>query len=381
MTSKERILAACEGRPTDRIPVYHASISSRSASYLLGREAYVGGGIQQYREACALWNGPDAHAEFLARTKQDTLDVAKALDVDMVRVSYWRMERKPDRRLDEYTFLYGDPDGSYQIMRFDPDSELYQTVERYPVYEPTEQDLEAEVERMERGLEDYHPTAADFPDIHMGLAAFEGEKAIPGTGIGIGVYNRSTHWFEAIAYRPDLVFRYLAVQAERAVRNVEALADVDVTVLLGGGDMATNYGPMYSPTAFRELMVPNLRRIVDACHAHGKKYFFASDGNLWPIADDLFPIVDGFYEIDRRAGMDLKLLRERFPHLTLIGNISSYTLHVGTREQVIEETLSCLETAKQYGRIIVGVSNLIVPPTPPENLFAMLETLREHRDV
>jgi len=152
-----------------------------------------------------------------------------------------------------------------------------------------------------------------------------------------------------------------------------------VQVMLGGGDMASYKGPMYSPKAFRELIVPRLKRAVDACHEHGKYYFFASDGDLWPIADDLFPIVDGFYEIDRRAGMDLKLLRERYPHLTLIGNISSHTLHLGTKEEVIEETLSCIEAAKEYGSIIVGCSNLIVSQTPEENLLAMLGTMEKHR--
>jgi len=122
-----------------------------------------------------------------------------------------------------------------------------------------------------------------------------------------------------------------------------------------------------------------LKRVVDACHAHGKYYFFASDGNLWPIAVDLFPVVDGFYEIDRRAGMDLRLLRERYPHLTLIGNISSHTLHMGTKDEVIEETLSCIEAAKEHGSIIVGCSNLIVSQTPEENFLAMLETMRENR--
>jgi hypothetical protein len=340
---------------------------------------YWGGKRTSEAGSSSTGRGPDAHREFLERTKLDTLDVARALDVDMVRVSYWRMEQKPTCRIDERTFQYGDPDGSYQVMRFDPESELYQVVDRHPKIEPTEADLEAEVERMERGLESYHPSTSDFPDIHMGLEAFGGERAVPGTGVGIGVYNRATHWFEAIAYRPDLVNRYLAVQAERAIRCVEALADVEVRVMLGGGDMATNYGPMYSPKSFRELLVPNLKRIVDACHRHGKLYFFASDGNLWPIADDLFPVVDGFYEIDRKAGMDLKLLRERYPHLTLIGNISSYTLHVGTRETVVEETLSCIEDARRYGGIIVGVSNLIVSQTPEVNLMAMVETLRENR--
>lgn len=375
MTGKERIAACCEHQNVDRPPVYHASISSRMASLVIGREAYVGGGIQQFREAVALWNGEAAHREFLERTRQDTMDVTRALKVDMARVTYWRMPEKPARRIDERTFLYGDPDSAWRVMRFDPESELYQTIDWRPCVQTTQQDLEDEVAQMERALPNYAPTPESYPDILAGLEAFGGTLAVPGTGVGIGVQFRSAAWIEMVAARPDLIERWFDVQVERAIRDIRAQSTLDVQVMLGGGDMAANQGPMYSPKSFRELLIPRLKRIVDECHAHGKYYFFASDGDLWPIADDLFPVVDGYYEIDRRAGMDLRLLRKRYPHLTLIGNISSHTLHLGTREEVIEETLSCVEAAHEYGSIIIGCSNLIVSQTPEANFVAMLETL------
>ena len=106
---------------------------------------------------------------------------------------------------------------------------------------------------------------------------------------------------------------------------------------------------------------------------------FASDGDLWPVADDLFGAsgVDGFYEIDRRCEMDLARLRDEYPHLKLLGGVSSETLHLGTVEDVMAETRSALEVAQERGQIIVGVSNQVVALTPPENFDAMFETLHE----
>ncbi len=75
LTPAERILAAFEKRKTDRIAIYHSGFSSRVGSALLGRECYSGGGINQWREAKALWEGPDAHAEFVAKTSQDARDL------------------------------------------------------------------------------------------------------------------------------------------------------------------------------------------------------------------------------------------------------------------------------------------------------------------
>lgn len=379
MKPYERVLAVIEKKPTDRVPVYHSSISSRTASLVLGREAYVGGGIQQYREAVALWNGEDAHREFLERSRQDAIDVAVALDCDLVRPTYWRMNEKPTRRIDENTFMYGNPDAAWRIMRFDPPSELYQTVEHSPRPELTEETVEAQIVRLWERLDGYDPIDETHRAIEDMIEHFEGERSVAIQGGGLGIPNRTTEWFEMIALRPDLVKRYIEVQTEYTLKRINSYSGVNAHIMLGGGDMASNDGPIYSPRFFREVMAPGFKRLADRCRELGKAYCFASDGNLWPIADDLFPVVDGFYEIDSRAGMDLRRLRETYPHLTLIGNISSHTLHMGTKDEVIAETRACLDAAKEYGGIIVGVSNLIVPPTPEENFFAMVETLAEER--
>ena len=89
--------------------------------------------------------------------------------------------------------------------------------------------------------------------------------------------------------------------------------------------------------------------------------------------------IDGWLETDRSAGMDLRRLRERFPKVTFQGNIRSQLLHAGTRDEVVRETMDCLETAHELGGVIVGVSNLIMPGTPPENILAMLETIEKNR--
>jgi len=381
MLPRERVAAAFEHQPTDKVPTYQAGFSSRVASALLGREAYVGGGIQQWREARALWQGPEAHREFLERSQRDALDLAAALYLDLVRPSYWRLNEKPARRLDEYTFLYGDPNGAHRVMRLDPQTELYQVIEQHPRDEPTFEDLERQVEGAERALAGFAPAPDDFRDIAAALAAHGDRRAVPGGGIGIAIPVNSPAWLAAVAARPDLVGRLLDVQVERAVRHAQVMARMGLRYIQGGGDFASNRGPNYSPRAFHDLMLPRLKRISDACHSLGLYHMFASDGDLWPVADDLFGAsgVDAFYEIDRRAGMDLATLRRRFPHLTLLGNVSSYTLHVGSRDDVIAETMSCLEAAHTHGSIIVGASNQVVAQTPIENVMAMIETIRHNR--
>ena len=382
MQPRERIDAVFAHRPTDRVPAYHSGLSCRAASAVLGREAFVGGGIQQWRESCAFWQGAAAHQEFLERSQRDAIELARVLDQDLVRPSYWRLSEMPARRIDEHTFLYGDPDGAWVARHFDPETELYHEVDRHPQREETIDDLPPRVEALERVVSDYVPDEADFAASLACQAALGHERAVPvWGGVGAALPQESTAWLEAIVLRPDLVARFLDAQAERSIKRIEFATQLGIRYFMAGGDFAGNEGPFYSPRAYRELVLPRIQRITETCHRLGAYYMFASDGNLWPVAEDLFGRsgIDGYYEVDRRAGMDLARLRRAFPHLTLIGNISSHTLHTGTKEEVVNETLSCIEEAKRSGSIVVGCSNQIVTQTPLENLFAMLETIERYR--
>ena len=382
MLPRERVLAAFQHKSTDKVPIHNIGFSSRIASIILGREAYVGGGIQQWREAKALWEGEEAHKEYLERSEKDAFDLSVALEHDILRLQYWRMSTKPTRKIDEYTFLYGSPEKSWRIMRFDPDTELYQVIDQYPPKaEDTMDSIEKQIEASERSLENYHPSSEPSSHTKLLMEKYGKNWVVRIGGGGLGIPYSSSAWLEAIAVRPDLVARYLDVHAERAIGSMPAIAAAGVKMVFGGNDFAADHGPFYSPASFHDLMLPRLRKISEACHKHGLYYLFASDGNLWPVADDLFGNsgVDGYYEIDSKAGMDLRKLRERFPHLVMIGNISSYTLHRGTKEDVINQTMSCLDEARKSRGIIVGASNYILPGTPEENLWAMIETMKKCR--
>jgi len=381
MTSKERVACAFEFRPYDKVPIYQAGFSAHVAGRLLGRDAYVGGGRVQYLEAKALWDGEDAHQEYLERCWQDAVELCRMLKLDIVRTTYWRMPEKPTRRIDEFTFFYGDEDGEWRVMRHDPHTELYQILDRKPKPEPTMDDLERGVAASEKAIESYDPGPGMFDTIKRTMDEF-GDDGVPYSGGGIGLcVPRDRVWLEAVALRPDIVKRYLDVQAERSARNAAVAGREGIRYLYGGGDFASSRGPFISPQAVRELMLPGLQRISEACREAGTFHGFASDGDLWPVAEDLFGNsgVNFFYEVDDESGMHFDRLRQTFPKLTLLGGVNSSTLHRGTVDDVKAETLRAVEAGKEYGGCVVGCSNQIVAGTPLENFWAMMATLEENR--
>jgi len=382
MTSKQRVRAAFEKKESDRVPIYLGSISSRVASLVLGREAYVGGGIQQYRESKALWEGGGAHEEYLERSKRDALELGEKLDLDYVRPAYWRMHEKPSERPDEFSFVYGDPDGYHRVMRFDPEKELYCVVSGKTENPPEDpDDLEPAVENMEKYLDQYRPTAENFAYITYAAKYFGDKRAVSGAGTGYMLPVFEPVWLMAVSLRPDLVERYMKVCLEHILRNIEVLRYAGTPYLHGGGDFAGNNGPYFSPRDFERFILPGLQKISAACDKYGLYHMFASDGDLWPVAGALFGRsgIHGYYEIDRACKMDLRRLRREYPALTLLGGISSATLHVGTPEDAAAEARDSVEAAHEFGGIIVGCSNMVVAPTPFENFMAMMDTLHKYK--
>ncbi len=380
MTGKQRVEATFEGKPVDKIPIYAAGLSGRIASHVLGREAWVGHGKQQYRETIAHWEGEEAHQEFIERTQRDVFEVNEKLDLDLVRPAYWRYGFKPTKRINQNTFFFGEEDGDWWVMRYDPDTELYQKIDKSPAPEATIDDIRAQVERQEAHVLGDPPSPEAYPDLVRALEFFGNRRMVPGFGTGVGIL-RERNWLEAMALEPDLVRRHLVCRAKSNTLAIKTAHSMGLRILLGGGDFAGKNGPLYSPKAFHECMLPALQIVSEACEELNCWHFFASDGNLWPVAEDLFGNsgVHGFYEIDIRCEMHLERIRDTFPHLRLMGGIASETLHMGSTEDVKLEVLDALRVAKERGNIVVGVSNQVVPPTPLENFDTMMETLHEYR--
>ena len=363
---------------TDRIPVSHVGFSSACASFILGREAFVGGGIQEWREAKAWHEG--WHDEFLERSYRDAIELTFATGQDMLRPEYWRAPEPPTRKVDEYTYLYeSGNEKDWKVLRVDPASEQG----HFMYYLPREsrlEDVRMEVREMERRVATYQPAENDFAAAIRAQKEYGQQLVVKVGGVTIGIPLMDAGiWMEAMLLDPQLVKTYIDCQVEMARRNVAFLSAYGFRYFLGGLDCASEQGPWFSKKMFGELILPGLQEVSRICHKHGGYHLFASDGNLWELADVLFgeSDIDGYYEVDRKAGMDLQKLRVGYPDLTLIGNISSWTMSQGKPEDVRKEVASCLETARRLGGIIVGVSNYLQPETPHANIETLFESLNK----
>lgn len=381
MNSYQRSMAAFSKTKSDYVPIYCGAISSRVASAVMGRTMYVGGGIQHYRESLARFQGEQAHKEFVEKAQQDAYDWAEAMEFDYVRPAYWRYQYKPVSMLDENTFRYEREDGTYWVMRYFDHFELFDCIEDTKKEVEDVDDLEHEVILQEEYNKRYVPSRSQHKEYLDATEYFKGRKATYTGGVALAIPNTRMIWYEAVVLRPDLMERYLEATMQRALMNIPLIASIGAKVVYGGGDCACNRGLIYSNDVFRNLMVPRLKKISDKCHEYGLYHIFGSDGYFWDVADEFYidTGIDGHYEADCSCGMNIRSIRTKYPHITVVGGIAASTLDQKSEKEVKVEVMEAVSAAKELSGAIVGCSNLVSPTTPINNFMLMMELLHKYR--
>jgi len=144
-------------------------------------------------------------------------------------------------------------------------------------------------------------------------------------------------------------------------------------------DMAFNQAPMFSPDQFERVFLPGYRRMIKAFKDAGAPHVFLhSDGNILPILEMLIDAgIDGLNPLERRAGMDPMLIRERFPKLVLIGGMDNTdTLINGPAMKIVEEARALIDLGR-HGGLIIGTHS-VSPEISLDNFLAYDKTCRTY---
>ncbi|MHA1733503.1 MAG: uroporphyrinogen decarboxylase family protein [Promethearchaeota archaeon] len=162
---------------------------------------------------------------------------------------------------------------------------------------------------------------------------------------------------------------------------VKGVCDAGFDIITLADDTAYKNRVMYSPKIFEELVAPEYKRLNDYLHKRGLLSFYHSDGYTEPYFPGLiWAGFDGIQSLEPAAGMDLKHLKETYgDRVTLIGNLDcSRLLPFGTVEEVVAATRKCLDDAMAGGGYILGPSTDITDSCRPENVKAMVDTVKRY---
>jgi len=166
----------------------------------------------------------------------------------------------------------------------------------------------------------------------------------------------STH--RAISYATDFLCKY-----------VQLLLDHGVTLISIGDPTAT--GEILGPRFFEEYAVRYLNRVIDTVHAAGGLIIVHICGNINSVKRLIPEIRSDAISTD--AMVNLRLLKEEYPQLTTMGNLSTYLLQFGSADKIAMQARRLV----QDGIDIISPACGLSTSTSLENIRAMTEAVKE----
>lgn len=160
---------------------------------------------------------------------------------------------------------------------------------------------------------------------------------------------------------------------------VERYVAAGVDVMHFAEDLGTQTTSIISPKQFREWVAPTYRRLMQICRRAGVHVFLHSDGHIMELVDQLLEcgvtiinpqdLVNGIENLEREV-KGLVCIQLDIDRQSIIP--------FGTRAQIrelIEEEVKRLGSPQGGLMLIAG----IYPPTPAENVDALLSAMEEFR--
>lgn len=189
------------------------------------------------------------------------------------------------------------------------------------------------------------------------------------------------HYMMLMFDNPDFIHRLAEMVTRYSLEQLDMLIEAGLDVLIVEDDIADKNNTLISPDQFKAFVNPYNRRLVDRAHAAGLRVVRHSDGNLWPILDQLLDSgYDGLNPLEPQAGMHLKKVKDYCgDRLCLLGNIDCQDLLPGgTPSQVRQAVRAAIDDAAEGGGLIICSSNTLHPDVDPENCIAMFEETRNY---
>ena len=149
-------------------------------------------------------------------------------------------------------------------------------------------------------------------------------------------------------------------------------------VIMCGDDYGYNSGLQMNVKSWRKFIKPVLANYVKMAHDGGAKFILHSCGDLHEIFPDFVEIgLDGVESLKPKNN-DLKMYREKYPEITLVGTIDdSEMLKYESPEFVKDSVKESIETLGKKGGYIPGPTNYLLDQ-PPENIVACYKAIQEY---
>ena len=377
MNGKERVIAAIERKPVDRVPLGFYAVDYDTVEKVLGRKTYVRNKIEIQ---IALWAGRrDEVAESL---KKDTVDFYNKIDLaDLLLPKEAQLlppkdyDPKPPKKIEEDKWE-------------DSEGRIFQAVRHANeigcIYDPM-------IGKKEYSEKDFEEPPKLMPPDESVFEVFDYVNEKLGNERYVAGWTHITALTLMENTETGLIMHALQPEVIHAANKKSVLEQnyldqyyirKGVPGVLIEQDMAGTNGPMISPSMFREMCYPYLKQRMQSAKKYTNHIIFHSCGNNLPLMEMYIDCgVDCYQSLQTNAGMEIGYLKENYGYkLTFWGGIPVEILIAGSPDDVRKTVRTAIEKGAKGSGFILGPSHSIAKNTKYENFMALLDEFDKMKD-
>ena len=184
---------------------------------------------------------------------------------------------------------------------------------------------------------------------------------------------------------PELTDAILEFPFQYHMAAAERLTRMGIDMLWTGDDIGSQRGMLFSPATWRRFYKPRMAELIARVKAINPalKVAYHTDGDVRAVLPELAEIGIDVLNPVQPACMDPAWVKQAYgDRLLFWGSIDEqHTLPFGSPDDVREEVRIRLDTIGRGGGLILAPTHHVQLDTPLENLWAMVETIRETPSV
>ncbi len=367
MTSRERVLTALQHKQPDRIPF---DLGSRSSAIEIDAYKHLLRYLGMDKETnCFL----RAHAEM-----DDEIIDKLGVDTKWIREmpeNAWRTDG------DDTIFM-----DAWNVPWKKRKDDFYYEIESYPLINMSTD----EVLNM-RWPDLISPEAADKMGSTAAGLHSNSEYFLASDIIGAGIFERSWYlrgyekFLMEVMLEKEFAHSFFKKILEHQIEAYSLLLDktgsyIDCVWITD--DVATQDSLMFSPDIYREMIKPYQKELISYIQGRGVQVIFHSCGairELLPDFIDMGAVILHPIQISAK-GIDTADLKREYGKDIVFwgGGCDIEILQFGKKEEVVFEVKKRIDDLSADGGFIFTPTHCIQPGTPPENIIAMADTLRDY---
>lgn len=182
--------------------------------------------------------------------------------------------------------------------------------------------------------------------------------------------------YMGMAEYPEVIKKFFGKMTEYTTKVIRGCVAAGADLIMIGDDYGTQHGLLMGKDRWEDITYPCLKKMVEVAHESGGKVLLHSCGHVMPLLERIADAgVDALHPLQPTANNLSEAKKRIGDRVTFFTGIDVQSMLLRTPKEVEEDIVKCWRIAGKGGGLVLSCTHYLQMNTPMENLKAMFRTV------